>query len=164
MGEWTETNRITSRIGNLQPSAVQITDDYLVAYSRRGGGYEGEEDGWLVRSESRDGGYKWSEGKDSQFPNPNSAADFIRLRNGHLLLVYNDSKLHRMPLAVSISADGDKTYPYQRNIVEKKNDTAAYPFAIQTQDGRIHVVYTSESRSVINHAVFDEAAVLEWKK
>jgi predicted neuraminidase len=162
-GEWTETNRITSRIGNLQPSVVQLTDDYLVAYSRRGGGYDGQEDGWLVRSESRDGGKTWSSGQDSQFPNPNSAADFIQLRNGHLLLVFNDSKIDRMPLTVAISTDADQTYPHRRNIVEKKNDTAAYPFAIQTRDGKIHVIYTSEKRSVINHAVFEEAAILGRK-
>lgn len=163
-GEWTETNRVKSRIGNLQPSVVQISDDYLVAYSRRGGGYEGQEDGWLVRSESRDGGHTWTEGKDSPFPNPNSATDFIRLHNGHLLLVYNDSKRDRMPLTVSISTDNDKTYPYKRNIVEKKGDTAAYPFAIQAKDGKIHVLYTSESRTVINHAIFDEKAILDSKK
>jgi predicted neuraminidase len=162
-GEWTETNRVKSRIGNLQPSAVQITDDYLIAYSRRGGGYAGQEDGWLVRSESRDGGQTWSEGHDSPFPNPNSAADFIKLQNGHLLLVYNDSKLDRMPLTVAISTDNDKTYSYKRNIVEKKKDTAAYPFAIQTKDGKIHILYTSAARSVINHAIFDEAAIVGSK-
>ncbi len=163
-GEWTETNRVKSRLGNLQPAVVQISDECLVAYSRRGGGYDGQEDGWLVRSESRDGGFTWSEGKDSPFPNPNSAADFIRLQNGHLLLVYNDSHSDRMPLTVAISTDGDKTYPVRRNIVNRKGDTAAYPFAIQTKDGRIHVVYTSESRTVINHAVFDEQAILKGEK
>ncbi|MGE5191267.1 MAG: sialidase family protein [Deltaproteobacteria bacterium] len=163
-GEWSATNRVKSRIGNLQPAVVQITDDFLVAYSRRGGGYDGQEDGWLVRSESRDGGFTWSEGKDSPFPNPNSAADFIRLQNGHLLLVYNDSKSDRMPLTVSISTDDDKTYAYKRDIVNRKGDTAAYPFAIQTKDGKIHVVYTSASRTVINHAVFDEQAILKAAK
>lgn len=159
--EWTETNRVKSRIGNLQPSVVQISDDYLVAYSRRGGGYTGQEDGWLVRSESRDGGYTWSEGRDSAFPNPNAATDFIKLKNGHLLLVYNDSKFDRMPLTVSISTDNDKTYPFKRNIVNQKDDTAAYPFAIQTHDGKIHIIYTSESRTVINHVIFDEQALLK---
>jgi predicted neuraminidase len=163
-GEWTESNRVSSRIGNLQPAVVQITDEYLIAYSRRGGGYDGREDGWLVRSESRDGGYTWSAGKDSHFSNPNSAADFIRLQNGHLVLVYNDSKRERMPLTVSISTDDDKTYPYKRDIVNRKGDTAAYPFAIQTKDGKIHVLYTSASRAVINHAVFDEPAVLNSPK
>lgn len=162
--EWTETNRIKSRLGNLQPSVVQITDDYLVAYSRRGGGYQGQEDGWLVRSESRDGGRTWSEGMDSEFPNPNAATDFIKLRNGHLLLVYNNDKKDRMPLTVAISTDDDQSYPYRRNIVDKPGDSAAYPFAIQTKDGKIHIIYTSERRTVVNHVVFDEATILDAKQ
>lgn len=159
--QWTPTNHVHSRLGNLQPSMVQITDDYLVAYSRRGGGYGPLPDGFLVRSESRDGGYTWSEGKDSQFPNPNSAADFIKLANGHLLLVYNDNNQgERMPLTIAISTDNDLSYPHRRNIVDKPDDTAAYPVAIQTSDGKIHVIYTSERRTVINHAVFEESAIL----
>jgi hypothetical protein len=69
-----------------------------------------------------------------------------------------------MPLTVSISTDNDRTYPYKRNIVDKPKDTAAYPFAIQTKNGKIHVLYTSESRTVINHAIFDEKVILESKK
>ena len=47
--------------------------------------------------------------------------------------------------------------------MNKPGDTAAYPSAIQTQDGKIHVVYTSAKRTVINHAVFDESAILNYK-
>jgi predicted neuraminidase len=158
--EWRETNRIKSRLGNLQPSVVQIDENYLIAYSRRGGGYDGQDDGWLVRSESRDGGRTWSDGTDSPFPNPNAAADFIKLRNGHLLLVYNNHQQERMPLTVAISTDNDQTYAYRRDIVNKPGDSAAYPFAIQTRDGKIHIVYTSERRTVVNRAIFDEAAIL----
>lgn len=161
--KWTETNRVVSRLGNLQPAVVQLTDDYLVAYCRRGGGYEGASDGYLVRTESHDGGRTWSEGKDSQFPNPNAAVEFIKLRNGHLLLVYNDSMSDRTPLTVAISTDNDKTYPYKRNIAEG-NDDFAYPTAIQTKDGRIHVTFTSAGRTVINHAVFEESAILKTPK
>jgi predicted neuraminidase len=162
---WKPSNHIHSRLGNLQPSPVQLTDDYLVSYSRRGGGYGPLPDGFLVRSESHDGGYTWSDGTDSQFPNPNAAADFIKLANGHLLLVYNDNDQgERMPLTVAISTDSDKTYPYRRNIVNKPGDSAAYPIAIQTQDGKIHVMYTSERRTVINHAIFDESAILDSAK
>lgn len=158
---WAETNKIYSWRGNLQPSVVQIADNYLVAYSRRGGGYGENEHGRLVRSQSCDGGYTWSGGYDSQFPNPNSGTDFIKLKNGHLLLVYNDNENStRMPLTVAISTDGDRTYPYRRNIVNKPKDSAAYPTAVQTSDSKIHVVYTSEKRTVVNHAVFDESAIL----
>ena len=117
-----------------------------------------------MRSESHDGGFTWSDGTESQFPNPNAATDFIKLHNGHLLLVYNDNgKSTRMPLTVAISTDGDKTYPYRRNIVNKPGDSAAYPTAIQTQrredPRRLHV----REATVINHAVFDEAAILSPK-
>lgn len=159
---WTETNRITSRIGNIQPAVVQITDDYLVCYCRRGGGYGPCKDGWLVRSESRDGGRTWSKGVETKFPNPNSAVDFIKLANGHLLLVYNDSMTDRTPLTVAISTDNDKTYPYRRNILSGPGPFA-YPVAIQTKDGKIHVIFTSHNRTVINHAVFEESAILSDK-
>ena len=159
---WTATHRIYSKIGNLQASAAQISDDYLVAYLRRGGGFGPMKDGVLYRSESRDGGRTWSPGKETEFPNPNSAADFIKLQNGHLLLVFNDNNQgERMPLTVAISTDHDKSYPHRRNIVNIRGDTAAYPSAIQTTDGKIHIVYTSSERTVINHAVFEESAILK---
>jgi predicted neuraminidase len=157
--KWSESARIHSSRGNIQPSVAQITNDYVVAYCRRGGGYGPGTEGFIVRAESRDGGKSWSEGRDTKFPNPNAAIDFLKLQNGHLLLVYNDSPLHRTPLTVAISADADKTYPHSRNIAVGDHDYA-YPYAIQTADGKIHVVYTSEARSVINHAVFAESAIL----
>src|SRR5205085_8603520 len=100
----------------------------------------------------------WSEGKDSHFPNPNAAVDFLKLRSGSLLLVYNDNMNDRTPLTVSMSTDGDKTWRYKRNIATGPYDYA-YPFAIQTGDGKVHVVFTSHERTVIQHAVFDEAWV-----
>lgn len=160
---WTESTRIRSRMGNIQPAVVQIDEKHLICYCRRGGDYAPRTDGYLVRSESHDGGRTWSEGKDSMFPNPNAAVDFIKLRNGHLLLVYNDSMNDRTPLTVAISTDNDKTYPYRRNIAVGPFDYA-YPYAIQTRDGKIHVVFTSHGRTVINHAVFDEAAILKTGK
>jgi predicted neuraminidase len=161
---WTPTNRIYSKIGNLQASPVEIDKDYLVAYIRRGGGFGPMPDGVLYRSESRDGGRTWSPGKETQFKNPNSAADFIKLKNGHLLLVFNDNNEgERRPLTVAISTDHDKSYPYRRDIVDRPDDEFAYPSAIQTQDGKVHVVYTSHERTVIEHAVFDESYILESK-
>jgi predicted neuraminidase len=158
--EWKATNRVYSRLGNLQPSVVQIDDDHLIAYSRRGGGYGPQKDGYLVRTESRDGGNLWSLGEDSQFPNPNSATDFIKLRSGNLLLVYNDSNIgRRMPLTVAISEDNDRSWPHRRNVVDTEG-SAAYPTVVQTDDDMIHVIYTSHRRRQINHIVFAETAIL----
>jgi len=160
--EWTSTNRIYSKeYSNLQIQPVQIDDKYLIAYARRGGDFLPHPNGVAFRSESRDGGRTWSPAERSQFRNPNSALDFIKLQNGHLLMVFNDNNnAERMPLTIAISTDNDKTWPYRRNIVNIAGDTAAYPVAIQSKDGRIHVVYTSKVRTQINHAVFEESAIL----
>jgi len=161
---WTESAHIVSANGNLQPAPVEITKDYLVAYCRPGGDFEPDPKRFVIRSESRDGGRTWSKGTDTEFPNPNSAVDFIKLQNGHLMLVNNDTNLgDRMPLTVAISTDGGKTFPHRRHVVHIPGDTAAYPVAIQTRDGKIHIVYTSEERTVVNRAIFEESAILGHK-
>ena len=155
--EWQQTGRIRSVTGNIQPVAAEVRDNFLVAYCRRGGGYDPTTNGWLVRAESRDGGRTWSEGLNSHFKNPNAAVDFIKLHNGHLLLVFNDSMNDRTPLSLALSTDGDQTWPWRRNVAEGPYDYA-YPLAVQTRDGKIHLIFTSHERTIVNHAVFDE----EW--
>jgi predicted neuraminidase len=156
---WLPTGRISSPTGNIQPGVVELSPGHLVAYCRRGGGYGPTKEGFIVRSESRDGGMTWEEGRNAVFPNPNSAIEFLKLRSGALLLVYNDSMTARTPLTAALSTDGDRTYPYRRNLAEGRN-SFAYPTGFQSADGSIHIVYTSDQRSVINHAVFSE----DWLK
>ncbi len=55
-GKWTTTNKIYSKNGNLQPQPVQLTDNHLIAYCRRGGGYGADEQGFIIRTDSHDGG------------------------------------------------------------------------------------------------------------
>jgi len=155
---WSETPRIGSEKGNLQAQVVQLTDDHLVAYIRRGGDYLPTDKGYLLRSESRDGGKTWTDAAPTEFRNPNAAVEFIKLENGSLLLVYNDNMNERTPLTAAISTDGDKTYPHRRNLLEGDN-TFAYPCAIQTRDGRIHVICTTDGRQAILHLELDEAAI-----
>ncbi|MBV6483415.1 MAG: hypothetical protein DIKNOCCD_03194 [bacterium] len=157
---WKETGHIRSKKGNIQPAVVQIDDKHLIAYCRRGGGYEPTTDGYMVRAESHDGGWTWSEGKDSQFPNPNAAVDFIKLRNGHLVLAYNDSMNDRNPLTVAISTDQDRTWPYKKNILDVPGGDFGYPTLFQGKDGRIHLFFTSDERTVINHVAFTEEDIL----
>lgn len=141
---------IRSRIGNLQPAIVELARDHLLAYCRRGGGYSGKERAFVVRSESRDGGKTWAAGVETEFPNPNAAVDLLKLRDGRLLLVYNDSFAKRTPMRVQLVepkrgepvtvADGPHGY--------------AYPYAIQSRDGKIHLLF-SEDRLYIHHVVLD---------
>ena len=156
---WTETNRVRSRVGNIQPAVARVAGDYLVCYCRRGGDYSGRPDGRVVRAESRDGGRTWSDGKDTEFKNPNAAVELLQLKSGNILLIFNDSTTARTPLTAALSTDGDKTYPHRRNLVEGPRDLA-YPYAIQADDGKIHLIFTSDKRTTIYHAVFEEADLL----
>jgi predicted neuraminidase len=157
--EWKQTGRIKSATGNIQPVPVEMENDFLIAYVRRGGNFEPTTNGWVIRAESHDGGWTWSEGVNSQFKNPNAAVDFIKLRSGNLLLVFNDNMNERTPLTVALSPDKDRAWPWRRNVAEGPFDYA-YPMAVQTRDGKIHLIFTSHERTIVNHAVLDE----EWIK
>jgi predicted neuraminidase len=159
---WAQTKPIRSAKGNIQPAVAQLSDRDLVAYCRRGGDYRPETIGYIVRSESHDGGWTWSEGVDSAFPNPNAAVDLLKLRSGRLMLVYNHSMNRRTPLTLALSADQDRTWPIRRNFMEGDNDFG-YPIALQARDDKIHVVFTSDRRTVVNHVVLEEDWILEGK-
>lgn len=161
--QWTQSGRIQSAKGNLQPSVVELNDNHLIAYCRRGGDYEPTKDGYMIRSESHDGGKTWAEGKDSTFANPNAAIDFIKLASGNLMLVYNDSMNERTPLTVAISEDSDKSYPHVRDIAKGPHDFA-YPVALQTSDGKLRVLYTRDERTKVMLATFDEADIVGHTK
>lgn len=158
--QWSESARVKSRMGNLQPAVVQLSGEHLLALCRRGGDYEPGNDGYVVRTESFDGGRTWTAGQETAFPNPNASVELIKLRNDHLLFVFNDSMTERTPLVAAISTDGGRTFPHRRNIADGQ-DSYAYPTAIQTADDLIHVTFTSNERTVISHAVFKESAILK---
>jgi len=160
--QWTKSEPIRSKRGNIQPSVVELSPGNLLAFCRRGGGYGPGTEGFMVAATSKDGGQTWSEGTDTKFPNSNAAIDLLKLKNGHLLLVYNNSPIDRTPLTVAISTDGGKTWPHSRDIATGDFDYA-YPYAIQGRDGKIRLIYTSHARSQINVATFDESAIMGAK-
>lgn len=157
---WIRSGPIRSKNGNIQPAVVQLDDNRLIAYCRRGGDDDPKTIGYIVRSESRDGGRTWSEGVDSAFPNPNAAVEFLKLQSGNLLLIFNDSMNRRTPLTAALSTDQDRSWTSRRNLRDGDGDFG-YPSAFQARDGRIHLVFTSERRTVVNHAVFDEEWVVQ---
>lgn len=161
--DWNEQGVIHSAKGNIQPGVVELNAGRLVAYCRRGGGYGPVQDGYAVRAESRDGGRTWTEGANSGFRNPNSALELLKLKSGSLLMIFNDSTHQRTPLVAALSTDNDQTWPHRRTVGAQPRQSYAYPAAVQGSDGQIHLVYTSDNRTTIHHAVFNEAWVKEGK-
>lgn len=156
-----KSGEFSYRKGVEQPAVVQLSDEHFIAYCRRGGDYNETDDGWMVFTESHDGGWTWSKGVDSKFPNPNSAMDMIKLKSGHLMLVYNDHMYRRRKLTLALSTDLGKTFS-QHYLLMNDDAGMAYPYVIQGKDGRIHVVFTYE-RVKIMYAVFEEGEVFNLK-
>jgi predicted neuraminidase len=161
-------------VGNIQPSLVKRADGTLVAYMRDNGPPPKR----LHVSESRDRGETWSAVRDSDLPNPGSGAEVRALANGHWVLLSNDLENGRWRLAVTLSEDEGKTWPWTRYLERdsETTDTAQqgqyhYPSIIQARDGSLHASYSyfippakaakddqgRQIRKSIKHAHFHEA-------
>ena len=161
--------------GPVQPSLVQRKDVTLVAYFRDNGGPPKR----LQTSESRDRGESWSPPRDMEILNPGGGSEAIRLRNGHWVLINNDTERGRHSLTLSVSEDEGKAWPWTRHLELDRStpepNTFAYPSLIQAEDGTIHASYTYTTgpreskkdeqgrtlRESIKHMQFNEAWIRE---
>ena len=142
--------------GNIQPAVLQKNDGALVAYMRENGPLD------RIRvATSRDDGVTWGPVGVTELPNPGSGLDGLRLRNGHWLLIYNDTTSGRHRLAVSISDDEGQTWKWTRHLENQTGGSFHYPTIIQGRDGTLHAVYSYfvEGGKSMKHAAFNEAWV-----
>ena len=109
-------------------------------------------------ADSIDGGFHWSEARDSGFPGPSSRFFIRRLPDGRVLLINHlpdaDGKIARSRLAAQLSEDDGLTFPYTLMLDERAN--VSYPDAAIAPDGSILVIYDRE-RGGEQHS-FAEAA------
>ncbi len=109
--------------------------------------------GFICESVSSDGGLTWSPAKATALPNPNSALDAVKMRDGTVALVYNHSRTARSPLNIAFSHDDGITWGAP-NILEDGPGEYSYPAIIQSTDGKLHITYTWKRRR-IKHVVLD---------
>jgi predicted neuraminidase len=76
------------------------------------------------------------------------------LRSGRLLLAFNYSQTSRTPLNLAL-ADEDENWCWIRTIEDEPGEFS-YPTLAQTDDERIHMVYTCQ-REHIQYACLTEA-------
>ncbi len=134
-----------------QPTVVQRADLSLFALTRSG---MPPRLSW--QAISRDMARSWNEHKLSDIKNPGSSLEMIKLRNGHVVLVFNNSKKDRSDLSLALSYDDGRTWPHIREIEYKSDRVNAYPSLMQDNRGLIHVVYSYDGRKGIAHFVTDE--------
>ena len=141
------------KITGIQPSILRHDHKTLQALTR-------SQDGTINETWSKDNGRTWKKLKRTTIPNNNAGIAAITLKDGRHLLVYNNVKPSasskegigpRSPLNIAISNDGRNWTPLA--VLENEFDSEfSYPYAIQTNDGNVHITYTWK-RKRIKHVV-----------
>lgn len=132
----------------------------------------------IYRSESNDNGETWSVPVPTPLRNNNASISAIKLKSGALAIIYNDVSFNedgsrtvwpdqRCPVAMAISEDGGKTWPWRRiaehgeGFIGPWNDVNnrryEYPVMMQSKDGKIHAAYAWGRRVRIKYVCVDEA-------
>ncbi len=145
---WQATENLLSEPGNIQPTVIQQADGSLFSLMRTG-----KRGGRLWSATSPDNGRTWTVPVQSQLRNPNAACDMVKLENGLVVLVFNDTQQERENLNVAISKDEGKTWQANLFLENQSDKEFSYPAIIQTRDGKIHITYTY-LRTHIKHVVF----------
>jgi predicted neuraminidase len=113
----------------------------------------------ILRSDSADGGMTWTPLEPTDHPHPGAGIEAVLLKNGTLLMIYNDTEQDpRDRLAVSVSEDRGRTWPWTRHLENEPGKRFDYPSMVEAADGTIHATY-SYNLETIKHVRFNEAWV-----
>jgi predicted neuraminidase len=163
---WRECD-VPSSDGFVQMNIIPTSSDHLIAFFRS------RYADWIYTSESSDG-CAWTAPLATQLPNNNASIQATRLKNGHLVMIFNNTQAQLKPehadtssrriLSIAISEDNGKTWPWIRDLENRsisqpilplEDAEYSYPSVTQSPDGMIQVAYTFR-RETIKHMTFTE--------
>jgi predicted neuraminidase len=121
--------------GIIQPSVVSLGGDHLRLYAR-----STSRIGKICIADSQDGGKTWTQARPLDLPNPNSGIDAVALRDGRIVLVYNNSDSKRTPLNLAVSTDGERFRMFET--LESEPGEYSYPAMVQGKNGDLYITYT----------------------
>ena len=132
--------------GIIQPSVVPLGKKHLRLYAR-----STAKTARVCVADSYDDGATWTQARPLEVPNPNSGIDAVALKDGRVVLVYNDTTSGRTPLNLAVSNDGEHFKMFYT--LEKSPGEYSYPAIIQTASGDLEMTYTW-NRKTIEHVHF----------
>jgi predicted neuraminidase len=112
----------------------------------------------IQSSRSADGGKKWSVATPTTLPNPDAGISALPLRDGRILLAYNDSPKDRSDLSLALSGNGGTTWSKLASLQHEEGAAFAYPYLFRSADGLILLAYTWKGRE-LRLITFNEAWV-----
>ncbi|HZC42710.1 MAG TPA: sialidase family protein [Acidobacteriaceae bacterium] len=164
---WSEC-KVPGSGGLVQMDILKLSDRRLVAFFRS------RYADWIYKSESPDGCH-WSTPLATQLPNNNSSIQAVRLKDGHVVIAFNNAHAGairarprtaaREILSIALSVDGGKTWPWVRDVQKEREAPAlrseedaeySYPSVTQSPDGKIQMAFTFR-RETVKYMTFDES-------
>lgn len=128
-------------VGIIQPTVVWMSGKHLRFFARsRTRAAE------IAIADSFDDGKTWTQAHFIHLPNPNSGIDAVRLKDGRVVLVFNDSYNERTPLNLAVSRDGEHFRIFKT--LEDGPGQYSYPAIIQGSNGDLLITYTWRRESI----------------
>ena len=121
--------------GIIQPTIVPLGKKHLRLYAR-----STSDIGRICIADSFDDGLTWTQARPTDLPNPNSGIDAVGLRDGRIVLIYNNSTTGRTPVNLAVSADGEHFKIFAT--LEDQPGEYSYPAIIQGKAGELDMTYT----------------------
>ncbi len=127
--------------GIIQPSVVWLGGKHLRLYAR-----STPRIGKICIADSYDEGLTWTQAKPIDVQNPNSGIDALELKDGRIILIYNNTNKGRSPLNLAISKDGEHFKLFYD--LENTPGEFSYPNVIQGKNGDLHIIYTWNRKKI----------------
>lgn len=127
--------------GIIQPSIIALEGKHLRLYAR-----STAKTARVTVADSEDNGVTWTQAHALEVPNPNSGIDAITLKDGRVVLIYNNTTTGRTPLNLAISADAEHFTPFKT--LEDAPGEYSYPALVQAANGDLLMTYTWNRKSI----------------
>ena len=131
----------TTTIGIIQPAVVWLGGTHLRFYAR---GHT--KSARIVAADSMDEGMTWGPARFIDLPNPNSGIDAVRLKDGRIVLIFNNSYNTRTPLNLAVSGDGEHFTVFKT--LEDAPGQFSYPAIVQAENGDLMMTYSWQRRTI----------------
>jgi predicted neuraminidase len=146
--------RLSRGASSLQPVIVPSSASSAIGLMR----YAGNPPKRILAIRTEDGGQRWTQPWKTNLSNPNAAVAGVRLDDGSLMVVFNDSENDRSNLSLALSKEDGESW---RTIHQFERDPSgaleySYPYLIRSSRGDYHLLYTWH-RTHIKHVRFNQA-------
>jgi len=128
-------------VGIIQPSIISLGGSHLRLYAR-----SQTLASKIAVADSMDNGATWTQARFIDVPNNNSGIDAVRLKDGRIVMIFNNTTVGRTPLNLAVSNDGEHFRVFAT--LEDSLGQYSYPAIIQNPNGDLDITYTWQRKTI----------------